>query len=85
MAHLCCNYSDLARYSPSVFINGTLQSVRSIKETGCKIVYVLHLSSYHNGLEIAVAYGTNSLGRWNATLHGGEFKSVLIICCMSMC
>lgn len=71
LAHLCCNYSQLARYSPSVFINGSLTRVSISDEPGCRIVYVLPLFSYHDGLEIAVAYGTQSVGRWNATLHVG--------------
>ena len=74
IAHLCCNYSIFALYSPSVFIDGTLQGVSIVDEPGCRIVYVLQLFSNQDGLEIAVAYGANSVGRWNATLHVGQFK-----------
>lgn len=68
--NLGCNFSDLAHFLPNVFINGRLQNIpKYLQHDDCDIIYVVPISQRHNGLELAVSYGSSALGRWNATIH----------------
>lgn len=42
--------------------------------SGCDAVYHVPIKQEHNGLEIAVSYGTSSTGRWNATIRLCELQ-----------
>ena len=81
ITQLGCNFSDLTQFLPSVFINGTLQSITEhLHHDDCDIIYVVPISQRHNGLEIAVSYGSSALGRWNATIHICKLWTIVSYC-----
>lgn len=72
---LCCNYSSQSPQLPRVFINGSFAgTLETHVHEACNVVFCVSLLKEHNGLEIAVQYGTSDVGRWNATIIFRELQ-----------
>ena len=77
---LCCNFSSLAFFLPRVFISGTLQSITEhLHHNACDIVYLVPILQSYDGLEIAVSYGSSTLGRWNASIHLCKLSTIVFV------